>query len=55
MSWSTLADDMAKLIKKNTAVEPISDGRCPMCEHYVRKDEKYCPECGQKLKRSDKK
>ena len=24
MSWSTLADDMTKLIKKNTAVEPIS-------------------------------
>jgi predicted amidophosphoribosyltransferase len=55
MSWSTLADDMATLIKKNTAIDTLPDGRCPKCEYHIRKEENYCPNCGQRLKWSEKK
>ena len=66
MSWSTLADDMATLIKKNTAVEVVKIKRkgkiatkiymgCPVCSRQAKKSNKYCPGCGQKLKWSDKK
>jgi rRNA maturation endonuclease Nob1 len=55
VSWDDVIGELAKYKQIDTAVEPLSDGRCPVCEHYVRKDEKFCPECGQRMKWSKSK
>lgn len=29
--------------------EPVKDGRCPRCNNKVRKHDRYCSQCGEKL------
>lgn len=33
----------------NTTAEPVKDGRCPRCDSKVRKADKFCAHCGEKL------
>ena len=33
----------------NTTNEPVRDGRCPRCDAKVRKSDKFCSHCGEKL------
>ena len=33
----------------NTTSEPVRDGRCPRCDTKVRKGDKFCAHCGEKL------
>ena len=33
----------------NTTNEPVRNGRCPRCDAKVRKSDKFCSQCGEKL------
>lgn len=33
----------------NETKEPVKDGRCPRCDSKVRKNDKFCSHCGEKL------
>ncbi|MBO4905920.1 MAG: ion transporter [Bacteroidaceae bacterium] len=33
----------------NTTSEPVRNGRCPRCDAKVRKGDKFCSQCGEKL------
>lgn len=33
----------------NETNEPVRDGRCPRCDSKVRKNDRYCSHCGEKL------
>ena len=55
MNWSDIVDELATYKKRDTATEPRIDGSCPVCDRYVRKDENFCPGCGQRLKWSEEK
>lgn len=33
----------------NETKEPVKDGRCPRCDAKVRKQDKFCSQCGEKL------
>lgn len=33
----------------NTTDEPVRNGRCPRCDAKVRKGDRYCSQCGEKL------
>lgn len=33
----------------NETSDPVKDGKCPRCDGKVRKTDKFCPHCGEKL------
>ncbi len=33
----------------NTTNEPVRDGRCPRCDAKVKRNDKFCSQCGEKL------
>ena len=33
----------------DTTNDPVRNGRCPRCDAKVRKNDKFCPQCGEKL------
>ena len=33
----------------NTTDDPVRNGRCPRCDGKVRKNDKFCSQCGEKL------